>query len=238
MHEAIKQLIKIYETNGYNAVQKEFNDIQNKFSSYDDKQIAQIRLLMAKLCIVENKVNDINNYFSVGLKTKEKEEYDQLKEKQRLLEIELAEKKRKENRREGIFVKEDFIDLDGNQILKNYVSWDEFNSLVYKNYESTYKSGSISLDEALNYCRTLSTKLKKEVRLPYKSEIEKNCKKLQFDENPSVFEWCIDQPGKSADWRTVINKNLRTYTAKQYGTFYQSGVSAQKMCFRFVIVGN
>ncbi|MDY6397773.1 MAG: hypothetical protein SPL22_08575 [Treponema sp.] len=241
MNEEIKKIITTYEKDGFNAVKKEYMNIQNNFDSYTSKQIAQIKLLMSKLCIVENKIEEIGDYFSVGLKTQEKKEYEQLKEKQRLLEIELEEEKRKKNRLEGIFNKDDFIYYDGIKILKNLVSWDEFEYFMHKNYNSSFTQQSkstknISLEDSLKYCELLSQKIKKNVRLPYESEIKKHNKELHFDNHPAVFEWCLDQPGSRASWRTVINKNMETHTAKQYGTFYESGSSALKMYFRFVIV--
>lgn len=244
MIEEIKHIIQVYETQGYDSAKKEFIDLQKSFDSLTNKQTAQIRLLMAKLCIAENKLDEINNLFTTGLKTQEKEEYEQLKEKQRLLEIELAEEKRKKNRLEGKFIKEDFICCDGFKILKNHVTWDEFEYFIHKN--NTYHSlnnpqskanHNISLEDALNYCKLLSTKINQEVRLPTKDEIVKFKKDLQFDKNPSIYEWCIDQPGTRPSWRTVINKNMKTHTAKQYGTFYENGASALKMFFRFVIIG-
>ena len=98
MLEIIKKLTEEYENSGYPAVKSCFDKWLNEKKDITQKDEATVKLFMARICLAQEKFDDLAQFFNAGMSQTDKEELENLRRKNAELqeEVEKAELKLKE----------------------------------------------------------------------------------------------------------------------------------------------
>jgi hypothetical protein len=98
MLEIIKKLTEEYENSGYSAAKSCFDEWLNEKKDITQKDEATVKLFMARICLAQEKFDDLTQFFSAGMSQYDKEELENLRRKNAELqrEVEKAELKLKE----------------------------------------------------------------------------------------------------------------------------------------------
>lgn len=98
MLEIIKKLTEEYENSGYPAVKSCFDKWLNEKKDITQKDEATVKLFMARICLAQEKFDDLAQFFNAGMSQTDKEELENLRRKNAELQekVEKAELKLKE----------------------------------------------------------------------------------------------------------------------------------------------
>ena len=98
MLEIIKKLTEEYENSGYPAVKSCFDKWLNEKKDITQKDEATVKLFMARICLAQEKFDDLAQFFNARMSQTDKEELENLRRKNAELqeEVEKAELKLKE----------------------------------------------------------------------------------------------------------------------------------------------
>lgn len=127
MLEIIKKLTEEYENSGYPAVKSCFDKWLNEKKDITQKDEATVKLFMARICLAQEKFDDLAQFFNAGMSQTDKEELENLRRKNAELEEELERLKAEHSK-----LQQENYDLQGaTQEYKNRISESEM--LTFKN---------------------------------------------------------------------------------------------------------
>lgn len=79
MLEIIKKLTEEYENSGYPAVKSCFDKWLNEKKDITQKDEATVKLFMARICLAQEKFDDLAQFFNAGMSQTDKEELENLR---------------------------------------------------------------------------------------------------------------------------------------------------------------
>ena len=89
MLEIIKKLTEEYENSGYPAVKSCFDKWLNEKKDITQKDEATVKLFMARICLAQEKFDDLAQFFNAGISQTDKEELENLRRKNAELQEEV-----------------------------------------------------------------------------------------------------------------------------------------------------
>lgn len=92
MTKIINKLTKEYEESGYAVAKNTFDGWLSSKKDITQKDEAIVKLFMARLCLAQDKLDDLQKFFNTGMLQAEKEELESLKSKVQELEKVIVQK--------------------------------------------------------------------------------------------------------------------------------------------------
>lgn len=89
MLEIIKKLTEEYENSGYPAVKSCFDKWLNVKKDITQKDEATVKLFMARICLAQEKLDDLAQFFNAGMSQTDKEELENLRRQNAELQKEI-----------------------------------------------------------------------------------------------------------------------------------------------------
>ena len=86
VNEIVKKLSKLYETLGYASAKSSFDEWLAEKKDITQKDEATVKLFMARLCLAADKLDDLSNFFNAGMSSAEREELENLRQRNSKLE--------------------------------------------------------------------------------------------------------------------------------------------------------
>ena len=188
MTKIINKLTKEYEGSGYAVAKNTFDGWLSSKKDITQKDEATVKLFMAHLCLAQDKLDDLQEFFNTGMSQAEKEELESLKSKVQELEKENESLRLQNKEYEQIKVKlEEEKARQGTVLSPDYEQVGKF--LMLRNYWRGPFYGYVNASNAIkNYKKVLGYSL---WRLPSEEEF-KTLKPVIGSEDCMVFfDSCI-----------------------------------------------